>query len=72
MTGASPKLDIVRTQALKEILALQIRQSMETEGLSKTAMARRMKTSRPAPYRVQPRCRLGAPSFGEAEVISLG
>ena len=48
MTGASPKLDIVRTQALKEILALQIRQSMETEGLSKTAMARRMKTSRPA------------------------
>jgi len=36
------------TQALKEILALQIRQSMETEGLSKTAMARRMETSRPA------------------------
>lgn len=36
------------TQALKEVLALQIRQSMETEGLSKTAMARRMKTSRPA------------------------
>ena len=36
------------TQALKEVLALQIRQSMEAEGLSKSAMARRMKTSRPA------------------------
>jgi len=34
--------------ALKEVLALQIRQSMEAEGLSKSAMARRMKTSRPA------------------------
>lgn len=36
------------TQALKELLALQVRQSMESEGLSKAAMARRMNTSRPA------------------------
>ncbi|BCG63998.1 MAG: antitoxin [Methyloprofundus sp.] len=33
-------------QALKEILADQVRQAMEDKHLSKTAMAERMKTSR--------------------------
>lgn len=41
-------LDECEEQALKEILSMQIAQAMETEGLSKAAMARRMKTSRPA------------------------
>lgn len=33
-------------QALKEILADQLRQAMEEQGLTKSAMAARMKTSR--------------------------
>ena len=36
----------VETHAIKQVLAWQIRQEMEAQGLSKSAMARRMKTSR--------------------------
>ena len=38
----------VEAQAIKEILADQIRSAMDKEGLSKTAMAARMRTSRRA------------------------
>lgn len=38
----------VEAQAIQEILADQIRSAMEKEGLSKTAMAARMRTSRRA------------------------
>ena len=41
-------LEACEEQALKEILADQIKAAMEKEGLSKTAMANRMKTSRRA------------------------
>lgn len=41
-------LEICEEQAIKEILADQIRMAMENEGLNKTAMAKRMKTSRQA------------------------
>lgn len=41
-------LEICEEQAIKEILADQIRKAMENEGLNKTAMAKRMKTSRQA------------------------
>lgn len=34
--------------AIKEILAEQVQQAMERENISKSEMARRMKTSRPA------------------------
>ncbi len=40
--------EICEEQAIKEILADQIRMAMENEGLNKTAMAKRMKTSRQA------------------------
>ncbi|MEA2510693.1 MAG: antitoxin HicB [Thermomicrobiales bacterium] len=36
----------VTTCAIKQVLAWQIRQETESQGLSKSAMARRMKTSR--------------------------
>ena len=36
----------VETHAIKRVLAWQIRQEMATQGLSKSAMAKRMKTSR--------------------------
>jgi len=35
-------------QAVKEILAMDLQAAMAAEGLTKTAMARRMSTSRPA------------------------
>jgi len=38
----------IESQAIKEILADQIRRAMERERLTKTAMAARMKTSRRA------------------------
>jgi len=38
--------DEVEAQALKEVLARQIEQEMKAVGLTKTAMARRMSTSR--------------------------
>lgn len=41
-------LEETRTQAIKEVLAMQIAQTMETENISKAAMARRMHTSRSA------------------------
>ncbi len=41
-------LEFCEKQALKEILADQIMAAMKAEGLNKTAMASRMKTSRPA------------------------
>jgi len=41
-------LEICEEQAIKEILAEQIRQAMESEGLNKADMARRMNTSRQA------------------------
>ncbi len=41
-------LEICEEQAIKEILADQIRIAMKNEGLNKTAMAKRMKTSRQA------------------------
>ncbi len=41
-------LDECETQAIKEILSLQISKAMEKDGISKAAMARRMRTSRPA------------------------
>ena len=36
----------VEVHAIKQVLAWQIQQEMTTQGLSKSAMARRMKTSR--------------------------
>lgn len=36
----------VEVHAIKQVLAWQIQQEMKTQGLSKSAMARRMKTSR--------------------------
>lgn len=36
----------VRTEAIKEILALQIQQTMKEKGFTKTAMAEKMGTSR--------------------------
>ena len=39
-------LEVCEHQALKEILADQVRQAMEENRMSKTAMAERMKTSR--------------------------
>jgi antitoxin HicB len=36
----------VTTHAIKQVLAWQIQQEMTAQGLSKSAMARRMKTSR--------------------------
>lgn len=41
-------LEVCEEQAIKEILADQIRVAMKEKQLSKTAMARRMKTSRQA------------------------
>lgn len=41
-------LEICEEHAVKEILTDQIRMAMENEGLNKTAMAKRMKTSRQA------------------------
>ncbi len=41
-------LESCEEQAIKEILADQIKGAMESQGLSKTAMARRMNTSRQA------------------------
>jgi len=41
-------LETSEEQALKEILADQIKDAMQTEGLNKAAMARRMNTSRQA------------------------
>ncbi len=38
--------DEVEVHAIKQVLAWQIQQEMITQGLSKSAMARRMKTSR--------------------------
>ncbi len=41
-------LEETRTQAIKEIIAMQIAQAMVTENISKAAMAKRMHTSRSA------------------------
>jgi antitoxin HicB len=41
-------LEICEEHAIKEILAEQIQMAMKAEGLNKTAMAQRMKTSRQA------------------------
>ncbi len=41
-------LETCEEQAIKEILADQIKDAMQSEGLNKAAMARRMKTSRQA------------------------
>ena len=41
-------LEACEEQAIKEILADQIKDAMQSEGLGKTAMAQRMKTSRQA------------------------
>ncbi|MFP6771850.1 MAG: Fis family transcriptional regulator [Alphaproteobacteria bacterium] len=41
-------LEGAEEQAIKEILADQIKAAMQSEGLNKAAMARRMKTSRQA------------------------
>jgi antitoxin HicB len=41
-------LEICEEDAIKEILADQIRMDMENEGLNKTAMDKRVKTSRQA------------------------
>ncbi len=41
-------LEATEEQAIKEILADQVREAMEKEGLTKVAMARRMNTSRRA------------------------
>jgi antitoxin HicB len=41
-------LEICEEHAIKEILADQIRMNMENEGLNKTAMDKRVKTSRQA------------------------
>ena len=41
-------LEICEEQAIKEILADQVKAAMEAEGLNKTEMAKRMNTSRKA------------------------
>lgn len=41
-------LEECEANALKRVLAIQIDQAMKQQGLTKSAMARRMKTSRPA------------------------
>ncbi len=41
-------LDACETQAIKELLAIQIEQAMQAQGLSRTAMAARMHTSHAA------------------------
>jgi predicted XRE-type DNA-binding protein len=41
-------LEECEANALKKVLAMQIDQAMKKQGLTKSAMARRMKTSRPA------------------------
>ena len=52
-TGAScddseEVLEEIRTTALKESLALQVRKAMDKQNITKVEMARRMKTSRAA------------------------
>ena len=41
-------LEECEERAIKEILAMQIREAIKAEGISKAEMARRMHTSRPA------------------------
>ena len=41
-------LEEIRTTALKESLALQVRKAMDKQNITKVEMARRMKTSRAA------------------------
>lgn len=41
-------LEETTNRAIKRVLARQLRQVMEEQGLSKSEMARRMRTSRPA------------------------
>lgn len=41
-------LETCEERAIKELLAMQVDQAMKTEGISKSQMARRMHTSRPA------------------------
>ncbi len=41
-------LDECEARAIKEILAMQVNEAMMAEGISKSEMARRMHTSRPA------------------------
>jgi len=41
-------LEACEERAIKELLATQVDQAMKTEGISKSQMARRMRTSRPA------------------------
>ncbi len=41
-------LEECEARAIKELLAMQVDQAMKTEGISKSQMARRMHTSRPA------------------------
>ncbi|NRA87511.1 MAG: XRE family transcriptional regulator [Rhizobiales bacterium] len=46
--AADGLLESVEEQAIKEIIADQIAQAMKDEGINKTTMAKRMKTSRQA------------------------
>ena len=46
--AADGLLETVEEQAIKEIIADQIAQAMKDEGINKTTMAKRMKTSRQA------------------------
>lgn len=41
-------LEECEARAIKEVLAMQVNQALKTEGITKTEMARRMNTSRPA------------------------
>ena len=41
-------LEACEERAIKELLAMQVDQAMRAEGISKSQMARRMRTSRPA------------------------
>ncbi len=41
-------LEECEARAIKEVLAMQVNHALETEGISKAEMARRMNTSRPA------------------------
>lgn len=41
-------LEECEAQAIKELLAMQVSEAMKKEGISKSEMARRMNTSRPA------------------------
>ena len=45
-------LEECEERAVKELLAMQVASAMKVEGISKAEMARRMKTSRPAPDRL--------------------